>query len=213
MSDQRTWYQNCRVVGARLGQTPAKGTPYLSVTFAVPNVGERSVSLWLTEKAMANTEEKLEQLGFNGDVEHPQFSNPIASLSCEPEEYNGKKVERWQIGRGDTPLGTDEAAAIAARFRARFGGSVNGTASAPRAAAPPSVPPRPVAAPARSAGPPKADDFGKNQAWDAWVKESPNGDVNADLFYKTIDDVRGKIPESEMTADQWRQVATAFVPF
>lgn len=108
-----------RVVRQELGTSSKKGTPQFSVTFeivdaldpggnpiGVTQTYERSVFLYLTEKAMEIALDALKTLGFNkaslkfldpNNVGFCDFTGKEVELYCKHEEYEGDERERWSI--------------------------------------------------------------------------------------------------------------------
>ena len=139
----------------------SKGTPCIYIVWEVthqdvggewaPMQAERRTTRWWTnEKAESFTVDKLIALGFNGDLDRPEFTGPNdprkgITLECRHEEYQGKVQERWdtpaaQVER--TPWKGDEKRTFKAKFQTRRAASQAPTAGAP---APP--PARPQAEP------------------------------------------------------------------
>ena len=109
---------------------------------------ERTVFVALTDKAWQYSKPKLERLNFNGDFESPAFETDPAGveLVCTEESYNGKPVERWELGGYGLELhqaATDKLKRLNSRWRA--------TSLPPKRAAPvkaPVAPPTPTSPPA-----------------------------------------------------------------
>jgi hypothetical protein len=73
--------------------------PKVRVTINDPNDGtERTVWLSLSERAMEWTIKKLRAIGFNGDVDNPQWTapNPVF-VKCRHDEYDGEVREEWDL--------------------------------------------------------------------------------------------------------------------
>lgn len=185
---------------------------------------ERTIFLYDTEKAWPYTEEKLVNLGFNGDFASmkfdPKFSDEGLGVECEVEEYQGKTREKWNLSRlGGLNLERADDATIRtmnAKWKAKHGG-------AKAAPAKPAAP----ATPARSTAPAKPQTHAvapdtikdKDGAW-TFVEEQHNGkksaDEIADLFYKAVAAHEKKLgkPEDQFDAATWRSVADdASLPF
>ena len=62
---------------------------------------ERTIYLYLSEKARPYTDAKLKALGFNGDFESPIFDARTREegidLVCRHEQYDGNTGERWEL--------------------------------------------------------------------------------------------------------------------
>lgn len=129
--ESQNFYGN--IIEAEAGHS-SKGTPQLVIRFNIthrgPNPGETEaveispidarVYVYLSETAWANSEAKLEALGFNFDYANPAFTEGGAWLERRIEDFNGKRTEKWELpspsgrGAGD-PLTADEMRALAAR--------------------------------------------------------------------------------------------------
>jgi len=142
------------------------GTPYMAVVFAVTNVAQngawvsiapetRTVRLFLTDKAIDFSMDKLKTIGFNGDFSNPKCSiNQSVMLICEHRAGTGanagKVYENWDLyteraEQERIPVSSDIVRQMNARWRSKYG------APAPARVAPPAPPIRP--APARQAVP------------------------------------------------------------
>lgn len=102
------------IVGAK-GETAKSGNAQIVVEISLTHYhnGDRWEELplaitrkifWsLTPKAIPYTMERLEAVGFNGDLENPAFTYNVMDRSARPKfqasdnEYNGKKTTRWDI--------------------------------------------------------------------------------------------------------------------
>lgn len=77
--------------------TEAKtGTPQMVVEFEIDGKS-RSVYLPFTEGSLPYTKAKLERIGWNGDLEEPEFTATDVKLTCSHDERGGKKHEKWDI--------------------------------------------------------------------------------------------------------------------
>lgn len=114
-----------RVVRQELGASTQKGTPQFVVTFqivdALDQFGascglqtsyERSVYLYLTEKAMDIALGALKVLGFNktslkyldpDEAGFVDFTDKEVELYCKHEEWEGEPRERWSINTPREP--------------------------------------------------------------------------------------------------------------
>lgn len=80
--------------------------------------------LSLTEAARASfVDAKLAEMGFNGDFEAPEFGKEAyeqIELTCEHDNYQGKKKEKWSLGRGGAaPAGRDVLNRLNADWRSK----------------------------------------------------------------------------------------------
>jgi len=86
----------------------SKGTPQIDIVFEITHIagnGEwnpiatfnRTVRIYLSDKAWEQSVKKLESLQFNGDFDHPDITSDGLELTCEHETYNGKQQERWEL--------------------------------------------------------------------------------------------------------------------
>ena len=123
---------------------------------------ERTIYVYLNDKTVKYTIEKLERLGFDGssfrqlDPSDPNacsFVGKLLELDCRHEEYNGEMSEKWDLayaGSGElnlTPLEPTEVR----KLDALFGKSLsNGK---------PATKPKPATAPVAEAGPITDDDI------------------------------------------------------
>lgn len=172
MSDEQNQPRELTPEGAYLGTLTKgavgvvgkKNTPAMCLTFQVEDQ-VRTVYLYLSEAALPHTEKKLVSLGFNGIYEAPEFTRTErVELRCKHEEYEGKTMERWDLGFLPKPADKDTLSTLSAKFRARN--------AVPKPTTPPPGPP------SRKPPPPKPkvespnDDgkWDKNRAWDTWTE-------------------------------------------
>ncbi|TAK94535.1 hypothetical protein EPO05_06240, partial [Patescibacteria group bacterium] len=106
-------------VGQGLGESKDKKTPYVYVEFEirhiavngnwrpVPSPEKRTVMMYLTDGAWPSTCQKLDSLGFKGDLKNPQFDEATANqgveLRCRHEPYTNPNTgktrtnEKWEL--------------------------------------------------------------------------------------------------------------------
>lgn len=204
--------------GMTVGQT-SKGTPQIVIAINVhvstSDIRRRTISLFMSDKAAQYSEEKLRDLGFNGDYDNPRLRDDLYTEGCEvyckheTYESNGetRHAERWNFSRGfkSNPIAGDAKAALAQRWRAKYGSTpTKVTPTTPAAAPAPFVatkPPPPTA--------PAATKFTKEQAWDVWMNELGNrADILA-LWTSVVQDVARGREESAFTSADWQTVADA----
>jgi hypothetical protein len=198
------------------------GTPCWAIVFEVPEIGRRTVRLWITEKSKPFTIEKLTFLGWNYDIENPVFGNTEnVPLSRKYEEYNGKQQEKWDIFNPKTPRpasNRDAFRSFAAEARA-IGGPP------PRTVKPTAVVTTTQAPATKAPERPKKPTVNINldaienadTAWAEYVKLTP-GKSEADrseAFYGAVDKVKAKTKRDEdtFTADDWKEVVASVIPF
>jgi hypothetical protein len=149
----------------------SKDTPQIVAEFTITHIAHdgqwvevqqanRRVYLYTSDAAWPNTSKRLEVLGFNGDFNHPDFSDTVkaegVSLACKIEEYQGKSREKWDIngsGGGEVkPLPADKARQLSARWKNEHPAKM-AVKSAPKAAPKSSGPTAPASAPGVAAQP------------------------------------------------------------
>jgi hypothetical protein len=198
------------------------GTPCWAIIFEVPEIGRRTVRLWITEKSKPFTIDKLTYLGWNYDIENPTFANTQGiPLSRKYEEYNGKQQEKWDIANPKAPRpasNRDAFRSFAAEARA-IGGppprTVKPTAVVTAGQAPATKPPERPKKPAVNVN---LDAIANaDTAWSEFVRLTP-GKSEADRsneFYAAVDKVAKKTgrDESTFTADDWKEVVASVIPF
>lgn len=136
------------------GQSKAKtGTPFFWIEFKIEYEAvngnwepieptSRDVEFYLTDAAWDSSISKLKSLGWNGNLDAPEFGPEVAAgipLECKHEEYNGKTRERFGLpyaGRERTPLDRAEQRALQAKLAKEFKERPAGAPAAP----PPAVP-------------------------------------------------------------------------
>jgi len=91
-----------------------KQTPFIALEFevshiavngewqALPSERKRTVKWWVSKAAEPYTMENLLNMGFNGDMDNPQFDNWNAEQAILTCKYNDKGYEDWDI---DLPRG------------------------------------------------------------------------------------------------------------
>lgn len=155
MFDPGTYWMATPKMG--LGESK-NGTPYIYIEGDITHQANgsehqpvvspatRTVKLYVSDAAAPFTFDKLEKLGFNGDLKNPRLSDQNAEgiwVQCDHETYEEKQKERWNLPGGamehKTPT-SDAIRKINAMYAAR-----KGKATAPKSA-PKTKPPEPVAA-------------------------------------------------------------------
>ncbi len=146
----------------------ANKTPLIRIYYSVTHVQEgtewqllgkpveRSVSLFLTDKAWPFTQPKLESMGFNGDFDAPDFdSEPGTQLDLTHQVKDGKTYENWNLdGWGGQKEATPPPKDMLRKFKARWG---TDTAASKKPSGSPSAPPsktEPESEPADAPAPP-----------------------------------------------------------
>jgi hypothetical protein len=168
------FYQKGLHVGECVGQwldSPQGKSPYFALKFNIlarvegekeypVESGERTVYLYLTDKALDMTTDVLTHLGYDKDTLRfldpnregfYNFAGKRCDLWCKHEEYNGEQKEKWSVSMpfaDATPLDDKELR----RLDALFGKALKTRRPFPTAPAEP----EPVAA-APSSKPVKAD--------------------------------------------------------
>lgn len=176
-----TFYQKGLHVGECTGQwldSPQGKSPYFALKFNIlarvegekeisVDHGERTVYLYLTDKALEMTTDVLVHLGYDKDTLRfldPNrdgffnFAGKRADLWCKHEEYQGEMREKWSVSMpfdDPTPLDDKELR----RLDALFGKSLKAKRPFPTA---PEATAKPAAAPSGTAvsdrPPPPIDD-------------------------------------------------------
>jgi hypothetical protein len=122
----------------RLGTAESdKGTPYFFIegrithmangdkTEEVPNPDQRTIFMYLSDKAYPYTVDKLDALGFNGDFGKPALAPEHMAgiwVTCKHETYDGKLKERFELPGGGIEhkaVTADAIRKINAMYRAR----------------------------------------------------------------------------------------------
>ena len=95
-------------------------TPRLFITYNVtheaidgdwqelPEIVQRDVGFWLSDKAYDGTIKLLQEMGWNLSLTEPTFKAEVmenALLVCKHEEYKGKIQERWNLQDYSTEFG------------------------------------------------------------------------------------------------------------
>lgn len=116
---------------------------------------ERTLKLFLSDKAESRSFDDLERLGFNGEFSRPVFSNLDkhggAVLELSHDNVNGKIVEKLSLprGAGGADADPEASAVVVARFSQRYKRAKGKAAE--EAPAVPDTAPAPAPAPAASA--------------------------------------------------------------
>lgn len=169
--------------------------------------GERArVYLSMVGGAREITEDTLDRLGWNGDLENPQFRDE--PVEVYEEEFNGRTNWKFSGGGGLKEAPADVRRQRAAAFRGRFG--KNAGKSAPPASSPPKKGPPPPS----SSAPDEVDYSGVTDRESAWAKLTemvPDEEKAGQLWIKEIESI-GK-PEEDFTEKDWQKVASAGIPF
>ena len=206
-----------RFVSGRFVSSSAKGTPGMELTFdAGPLGGQKRVvvNCWLSGGAAEISADQLSAVGWNEDLEHPEFDAPeVVQLFCSENVHKGKTKEQWSISRfaiKPPPASTDPALLkFQALYRAKRAESGGQNGTAPKASPKPSV----VKAPARPSKKSEVSEpaaTNQDEAWAVWVAHKCE---DADAFWKAVDaEAPGMEPE-EITPGQWQKVAAAAPPF
>ena len=84
------------VIGAEIRYS-SSGKKYISIMFSVPGSGVNYMDWYLSEKAKSFTFKKLEELGWNGDMEEPEFDNGTPKVMCFHEEFGGVTRAKWEL--------------------------------------------------------------------------------------------------------------------
>lgn len=196
------------------GLSGKKGTEQMEIRFYLDENTRKSAMLYFTPATEDQSMETLHALGFNGDFKAPAIAERYykgyeLEVYCKHEDYEGKPVERWNIGGGGgKPAPDDLAARRSAEFRARFGGNTAPPKKAPPASSPPKAPP------AKSAPPPPAEKpYGKDEAWAELVGSlaEKGKEVDVKEWQRCIDQVGPD--ETEFGSDEWKQVVAEYLPF
>lgn len=61
---------------------------------------ERTVFLYLSDKAWEYSKKELERLGFNGDFANPDFAEKRVDLEAYNDTYNGQTKLKWKLAGG-----------------------------------------------------------------------------------------------------------------
>jgi len=212
MSKQYTYHGGC-VLKSAVTAAASTGTASVAMVFQVPDVGERTVWLYLSDGAMPYTTEKLEACGFNGDFADPKFDQRLydegIQLSSHTEDYDGTPKEKWDIARERkpiTPAASDLVKKLSREWKMRNG--TTSTAGKPPASKPSSPPSAPPASPSKSppkSPPPSKDVWDTNRAWDVFaVLENAEA-----AWHDAIDAVMvsSNKPRDKFTSAEWKAVA------
>lgn len=206
-----TYHKDCRLLGAT-ATASSKGTAGIALEFDVPEVGRRTVVLWLSDNAWEHSEKKLLALGFNGSFENPEFTNAEAvELAATEEEYEGKTREKWDIAPGGftvTPAAPDVLRQLSARWRATHKTATPAKSAAPKA---------PGKAPSKAPEKPASTATNKDDAWEEYKQLCPGKDESevTEAFYASIAKVEGESrrKEAKFTAADWQAVVGDCIPF
>jgi pyruvate/2-oxoglutarate dehydrogenase complex dihydrolipoamide acyltransferase (E2) component len=212
------------VTGGQFGQT-GNGKAQWAIDFTLDDGTKRTAYLSYEGGSKPYTTEKLQRLGFNGDVDNPVFESPQCQMGCKHEEYNGATKEKWDVGRGlqMAPPSADMRNEFRRDWKATAAQPVGKPTGAPatpptRSAAPKSAPSRPApasSAPGRpNAAPSRSDPAtvkDKDWAWNEIKKTTP---PKQDNFFETIDRVAADtgIAEDDFGPEQWSAVVAGYLP-
>lgn len=217
------YYKNCVLRGGKADAT-ANGTPYMEIEFDVPLNGSnvtRRCKLFLSDKAMGYTREKLAYLGFNGNFQTPSFTNTTGlEFKCEhkPRNDGTGNFEEWNLWapRGKSG-GGGKGAGLTSEGLARLNASWRAGAQSvppPSAPAPAAVVPLPPGFAATPAVPPAAA-CTKQEAWERCFKA--NNQLMADAtkaWEKNIAAFAQKEGRQPATDADWAVIAAwSEVPF
>jgi len=208
------------------GESSKNATPKMNIAFSLvdenhqPTGHEKSIELWLTEKAIDRTMGVLVELGFTGTFEDPKLT-PLPApvkLECRHEEYNGKVREKWSFwgNKESQPLARDQAAAWNAKFKQLAPPSKvppTGKPTPPPAAKVPSAPPK--SGPPTVNIPPKEEEkivaTDEASAWDYWLNNSTAGEAKCGREWTEAMNEQGRKPQ---TAKEWNKFALLVeIPF
>lgn len=134
-------------------ESKEKKTPYFWIEFKIEYEAvngtwqpieptSRDVEFYLSENAWDISVANLKSLGWNGNLDAPEFNPEVStgiSLECKHEEYKGKTKERWSLpyaGRERKPLDRAEQRALQAKLAKEFKERPAGAPTAP----PPAIP-------------------------------------------------------------------------
>jgi len=137
-------------------ESKEKKTPYFWIEFKIEYVAvnrtwepidptSRDINFYLSEGAWDISIANLKSLGWNGNLESPQFSPEVSTginLECTHEDYKGKMQERWSLpyaGRDRAPLDRAAQRALQAKLAKEFKDRPAGAPMAPPPAAVPAV--------------------------------------------------------------------------
>ena len=188
-------------------------SPQCELTFAIEG-HTKKVFLSFNGGAEQYTLDKLRRLGWNGDVDNPEFAvgqEPVI-LNCKHDTYNGATKEKWDLAAASKPLTSDRAKLLAQKFKATSGPAVGRPSTPPPAARPAGGPPsRPPSTPPAAALSKVSD---RNDAWEA-IREATKQDPDEASWFKTIELVEkdtGK-KEDDFAAAEWQKVVAQYPPF
>lgn len=210
------------VDGITIGET-SKGTPQIvfavNVHVSTSDVRRRTITMYMSDKALPYTEKTLNELGFNGDFDNPKIK-PEAyhegiEVYCKHEAYvsqsgENKMGERWNFSTPRAivkPASEAAKATLAQRWRAQYG--VQPVAIKP--ATPPLPAPPPFSATKTPPPPPPVTGvvWDKNKAWDVFANEVGNIPELNTMWTTAVAEVARGRSESALTSADWEQVANA----
>jgi len=212
-------YSNCKLLEAVFADSDYG--PQWVLTFNVDGV-KRTCYLSTNEdkeikdgkNALQLTVETLNSMGFNGNVEDPQFSPEVydqgIELYCKhSQNKNGETKERWYVSSGfkQTPASRDAANNFKTRWKA-----MSGQNPRPAAARPTPAPARPAAAPVRAPSRPTNTQrplVTANNADEAFSKiQEKVPDITGDRFYSLIDgySADNNKAEAAFTSQDWSKI-------
>lgn len=229
MLDQGTYLGS--LVEAQSTQSQ-NGTPQVRLVFAISAIQqgndfntitatERSVYIFLSDKAWPTSQKKLQSLEFNGDFgEGMNFGRTEnIMLTCSHEEYQGKQRERWEL----TNWGTQErknlpkpagkvVQELNAKWKIKAGAVTLPPAVAPRQSPVATPATKPTAAPAAKKGPPPvkgAATATRDEAWAACAAhmEGVSDDAQAQHWQDLLSNLFGpNYDEATLTSADWGRV-------
>lgn len=158
-----------RMIDCGQSESKEKKTPYFWIEFkieyeAVNGAWEpiaptnRDLNFYLSEGAWDISIANLKSLGWNGNLELPQFNPEVSTginLECTHEDYKGKMQERWALpyaGRDRAPLDRTAQRALQAKISKEFKERPAGAPTAPPPATSAGLPtthnaPKPITTP------------------------------------------------------------------
>lgn len=107
-------------------QSGANKTDTLAIVYEITHVSEgsdwaeippieRTVFLYLSEKAWERSKADLERLGFNGDFDKPDFTEKRVDLEAYNDTYNGQTKLKWRLAGGGGSFQAEPADATVTR--------------------------------------------------------------------------------------------------
>lgn len=189
------------------------GSPQVKIDIRVEG-HLKTIYLSLVGKAEQYTTDKLRSLGFNGDLENPEFTaQPPFRVSCKHDTYNGNTTERWDFAFSSKPMDPGKARHFASKFKAAT--STPARPPTTPLSPPKSLAPAKPAAPARPA-PSTTKVVDQDSAWAEYERRAEGkGGTSQDAWFKAIDTVVAAegVAEANFTAEHWQSVLAAIPPF